>query len=244
MATSKNLNTGESRGIMYAIRLDIRGEEEVMRQVARLDQALNLLRGGRSSKGAFYNASKFGSGLRNRFSGKGSRNFRNQIRALMVHCATEICVDLITRTRGTTGNAAFSWHVSITRNDAEQEHGRFDHDPRGYLRALSDAHKSRSQYDTAKALAIARERGNEHNADLQPMSRNGYTIYISNYAFVAPFGTEVGNLIFEGFYTRFMLDSDFFGEYHAGFNLSSQGMDDFVQRKFKELFNEGLKNIR
>ena len=44
-------------GILYAIRFRETGEEKVARQLARLDQALNLLRGG-TAKG-YYNSSVF-----------------------------------------------------------------------------------------------------------------------------------------------------------------------------------------
>ena len=243
MAVKQDLNTGESHGIVYAIRFTTTGEEKVARQIARLDQALNLLRGGRSSRGAFYNSSVFGDKIGSRLFGKGSRSFRKQLRALMLKCAVDICVDLIAKTRGTTGNAAFSWHVTLTKNSADQIHGKYYKNPKGYLKALAQASAGSSMYHSATAEATARERANQSNPDLQPLSKNGYTIYISNYAFVAPFGTEIKRLKFQGYYTRFMVDNNF-GKYNSGVTLNSQSMDEYVQRKFRDSFNAGLKRIK
>lgn len=241
--TQPVLNSGEKEGIVYAIRFSTTGEEKVARQIARLDQTLNLLRGGRSAKGVFYNSSVFGNTLREKLFGKGSRSFRKQIRQLLLDTAIDICVGLIARTHGTTGNTAFSWHVSIVKGEDSFNHGKYYHNPEGYLQRLAKDAESSSEYHTAQAGATARENALRSRSDLQPLSKNGYTIYISNYAFVAPYGYQVKNFVFRGYYARFMLDNGY-GRYKTGRNMSSEGMDEYVQNTFRKLFNEGLRKIK
>lgn len=228
-------------GILYAIRFRETGEEKVARQLARLDQALNLLRGG-TAKG-YYNSSVFSKKWKERLHGKGSGNFRKQIRKLMLDVAVDICVDLITMSKGTTGNAAFSWHVSIVKGEDSFNHGKYYHNPEGYLQRLAKDAESSSEYHTAQAGATARENALRSRSDLQPLSKNSYTIYISNYAFVAPYGYQVKNFVFRGYYARFMLDNGY-GRYKTGRNMSSEGMDEYVQNAFRKRFNEGLKKIK
>ena len=239
-------------GILYAIRFRETGEEKVARQLARLDQALNLLRGG-TAKG-YYNSSVFSKKWKDRLHGKGSGNFRKQIRKLMLDVAVDICVDLITMSKGTTGNAAFSWQVSLVYSNivsgakhngytTRTNTGLFYKRPKLYLNHLREDSRNSGEYNRLKSQAISRENQKRSDADLQPLAKNGYTIYISNYAFIAPEGTLVRNFAFSGYYARMLFNTPSLGKYGVH-DLSSAQMDEYVQKRYKELFNAGLKRIK
>lgn len=228
-----------SQGIMFAIRLYEQGEDKVARQLARLDQKLKLLRGTNATVSGFYSSSVFGKKFYDKFYGKGSQSFRSKIRRCMLDVAVEIVIDLISLSRGTTGNMASSWHIAIERNDVE--YGKFYNKSADYMKAHKIARRSETMFHKNVNEAKQREVwASEKDDNLLPTHKNRYTIYISNYAYVSNEGI-VGRYVFDGYYARKMYEDSSLGRYNKGGSITD--LDAWVQNTYKERFNSKVKNL-
>ena len=226
----------ENGGIKFAIRLYETGEEKVARQMARLDRKLQLL-GGKSAAG-FYSGGVFGKKVHDRFFGKGSRSFRKQVQKLMLDIAVTVTLEIISMSKGTTGNTASAWYISIDEN--EHDYGKFQNDPEGYIREHAKARKTDSIFHANKAEAINRESMKQNNNKYLPAFKNRYTVYITNYAFVAE-NRQIRQFTFDGYHAAKFYDTPELGMYKAPHFLAN--IDTYIQGRYKELFNAGIQRI-
>ena len=100
----------------------------------------------------------------------------------MLDVAVDICVDLITMSKGTTGNAAFSWQVSLVYSNivsgakhngytTRTNTGLFYKRPKLYLNHLREDSRNSGEYNRLKSQAISRENQKRSDADLQPLAK-------------------------------------------------------------------------
>jgi hypothetical protein len=227
----------ENGGIKFAIRLYETGEEKVARQMARLDRKLQLL-GGKGTAAGFYSGGVFSKKVHDRFFGKGSRSFRKQVQKLMLDIAVTVTLEIIGMSKGTTGNTASAWYVSIDEN--EHSYGGFQNDPESYLREHAKARKTESIFQAAKAEARAREEQKLGNSKYLPAYKNRYTVYITNYAFVAE-NRQIRQFTFDGYHAAKFYDTPELGMYKQPHFLAN--IDTYIQGRYKELFNAGMQRI-
>ena len=120
--------------------------------MARLHRKLQLL-GGKSAAG-FYSGGVFGQKVHDRFFGKGSRSFRKQVQKLMLDIAVTVTLEIISMSKGTTGNTASAWYISIDEN--EHDYGKFQNDPQmdRCMAAFDDTVEYRAQKIPGKRLVF------------------------------------------------------------------------------------------